>query len=222
MRPLTLAPFLVLLGGLPVAGQTAVPFTRADTQVTIGWNNIRHPLDKTNACCYSHDWIHDIALAEATGGWFWTEHLRTTFDVGVNSDGQQYADATVVYNGQPVYRAGSITLHQWQVGVGQQYQFGHNAWFHPHVGGGALIAFNQQTVLLQPGYYYDQSSRTTRVISDISRTTTNETTLHPFAEAGFKAYVSRKVYFVHDTRFTFASDGLGQVGFNFGFGVDFW
>ena len=222
MRALTLAPLLVVLASPPAAGQPAVPYTRADLQATVGWNNIRHPVDRTGVCCYSSDWMNAIGIAEATSGWFWTEHLRTTFDVAANSTGHQYEDASIFYNGQQVYQPATVEVHQWQIAMGQQYQFGHNAWFHPHVGGGVLVAFQQEQRYRQPFTYYDQAARTTRTIGDASRTKTNETLVRPFADVGFKAYVSRKVYFVHDTRFVAGPHGLDQLAFKFGFGVDFW
>ena len=222
MRALSLVPLLVLLGGSPAAAQAPVPFTRADLQGTVGWYNIRSPQPAGDFYGSDNDWMNAIGQADAAGGWFWTEHLRTSVDFGVNSTGRQYQYGPAFVNGQQVYQSRHIGLRQWQVGIGQQYQFGHNAWFHPHAGGGVLIAFQHRTIEADPAYYYDQATRTSRTIGSYTIEARDETIVRPFVDAGFKAYVSRHVYFVHDTRFVAGGHGLEQLGFKFGFGVDFW
>ena len=218
MRALTLAPLLVLLGGSPVAGQAAVPFTRADLQGTIGWQNIREP--QPEGAYGSNDWINSICAGDVAGGWYWTEHLRTTFDAGINTRGHQYSATSTVVNGFQTYRSSRLTLDQWQVGIGQQYQFGHNAWFHPHAGGGALIVQQQRKDEVDPVVVYSTGKPMTFEPGHTDRT--DRTLVRPFVDVGFKAYVSRKVYFVHDTRLTMGGHGIEQVTLKIGFGVDFW
>ena len=218
MRALTLAPVLILLGGSPAAGQATVPGTRADLQGTIAWQNIREP--QPQGSYSSNDWINAICAGEAAGSWYWSEHLRTTFDAGVNTRGQQYWSSSTITNGFQTYRSTRLMVDQWQLGIGQQYQFGHNAWFHPHVGGGALIVQQQRTEDVQPVVVYSTGKAITYEPGHIDRT--DSTFVRPFVDVGFKAYVSRKAYFVHDTRLTVGSNGIEQVTLKIGFGVDFW
>jgi hypothetical protein len=219
MRALILAPLLVLLAGLPAAGQPA--FTRADVQGTIGWRNVHEP-PYSGPYGSQGDWLHAIFAADAGASWYWTEHLRTTFDAGTNTKAWQYRSEPITVNGLQGYSSSRVGVTQTQVGLGQQYQFGHNAWFHPYLGGGALLALQHHTEEFQPSYVYDPSTRTSRLVGDYHTETTDRTVVRPFVDAGFKAYVSRKVYFVHDTRFVPGSHGLDQLAFMFGFGVDFW
>lgn len=219
MRALAFVPLLVLLGGVPAAGQSPAPFTRADLQGTLGWYNIHQPL---SGVYHSGEWMNAIGQGDVAAGWFWTEHLRTEIDAGINSSGHQYQSSSTFISGQQVYQSSTVGVRQWQVGIGQQYQFGHNAWFHPHVGGGALIAFQRHTVETQPAYYYDPATRTSRTVGDFSTTITHDTIVRPFVDLGFKAYLSHRLYFVHDTRFVAGAGGLDQFGFKFGFGFDFW
>lgn len=220
MRALTIAPLLVVIAGLPAAAQVTPAFNRADAQATVGWNNIRHDQPR-GAYENNNNWMNDIGLMAGGFGWFWTEHLRTTFDAGINSTGEQYQYEATTENGQQVYRSSHLEMQQRQFALGQQYQFGHNAWFEPHAGGGALFGFQHSERHIDPSYYYDQATRTTRTIGGYSTDTRNDTIVRPFVDFGFKAYMSRHTYFVHDTRFVLGSHGLDQVGFNFGLGFDF-
>ena len=112
-------------------------------------------------------------------------------------------------------------MQQQSVAVGQQYQFFRNQWFHPHVGAGVDIARETTLETFQPIFIYDSATRTSTQIAP-PRTVGPEhrTIVRPFAEAGFKAYMTRRAFFTGDTRIKFKG-GMDEVLFRLGFGVDF-
>ena len=108
-----------------------------------------------------------------------------------------------------------------RLAIGQRYQFFRNAWFHPDVGAGAEVAWVTQTMRLEPVFVYDPAGRMPAPLEP-GRTEGPDTTLEvrPFADVGFKAYMSPRVFFRGSARVT-ARHGVEDVLLRFGVGVDF-
>ncbi len=198
---------------LPVA---PVALPRFDLHGAVGWQN----LHKEDELSEYNDWLNDIFYAGAGSGWYWTEHLKTQVDLGAGTRGERYSYEQISANGQIVgpYR---LRVRQTSVAIGQQYQFFRNQWFHPHAGLGLEIARETSDREYQPTFGLDPVTRTTRQIAPARHEGPDHDVIaRPFAEVGFKGYLSRRAFFTSDMRVMFRG-GVDQVLFRFGFGVDF-
>jgi hypothetical protein len=205
---------------LAVLGQTSAPslqLPRADAHVAVGWQN----LHKEQPTEHYNDWLNAILYGGAGAGWYWTDHLKTQVDVGAGTHAEQYQIRTLPVGGSVAYEYARVSFHEANVSIGQQYQFFRNQWFHPHVGAGLELARETSTAEYQPITVFDNLTRTTRQIAPAR----NEGPAHrflarPFADTGFKAYMTRRAFFGGDMRLMFRG-GVEEVLFRAGFGVDF-
>lgn len=208
------------LAGAAVATAQEPPkvLNRGDARFVIGWQN----LHKEQPPPQNYDnWLNGIFYGGAGAGWYWTDHLKTQIDVGAGTEGRQYRFDQFVVNGLTTGRSSRISVRRQSVAVAQQYQFFRNQWFHPHVGAGVDIARETTSEEYQPVFGFDSVTRTSRQIEP-ARTEGPEhrTIARPFAEAGLKAYMTRRAFFTADTRFMYRK-GLDEVLLRLGFGVDF-
>lgn len=194
------------------------PLARADAQVVVGWQNLHK--EQVPARSYN-DWVNGIFYAGAGAGWYWTDHLKTQVDVGVGSEGHQYRYGYTTVGAQSTATSSRLAIRRQNVAVGQHYQFFRNQWFHPHVGAGIDIARETTRQEFSPTVVFDSATRTSREILP-ARTDgpTHRTIARPFAEAGLKAYMTRRAFFTADTRLMYRN-GLDEVLLRFGFGLDF-
>ena len=115
------------------------------------------------------------------------------------------------------------------VSVGQSYQFGRNALFHPFVTAGVDIE-RQRHEIERPAQsvaIYARSPLNPQVVQvtgqiSIPALTRTETavTVSPYAAAGFKAYFTERGFFRTDLKVSVRS-GIDRVIWRAGFGVDF-
>lgn len=217
MKALLLTAAAILLGGAASAQTVApgAPVTRADAHFVLGWQNLKkeQPTDHYN------DWLNGILYGGAGVGWYWTDNLKTQIDFGAGTRAQQYRTRQVPLDRSLAYESSRLSVSQQSLAVAQQYQFFRNQWFHPHVGVGVNIARETSTEDFQPVIVYD--SPISRVIRP-ARTEGPEhrAVVRPFAETGFKAYMTRRVFFTGDMRLMFRA-GIDEVLFRGGFGIDF-
>jgi hypothetical protein len=202
-----------------LAQSPAAPFQlpRADAHVVVGWQNLRgdRPQDDFN------DWMNDIFYAGAGAGWHWTDHLKTQVDFGAGTKGRQYRYGNLVIDGRPAYQTSRVTVRQQSLAVAQQYQFFRNQWFHPRVGAGVDFARETTTEHYDSIFVFDNVTHVSKAITP-PRTEgpEHDWVARPFAETGFKAYVTSKVFFTGDARIMFRSR-IEEVLFRAGFGFDF-
>jgi opacity protein-like surface antigen len=193
------------------------PLTRGDTHFVIGWQN----LHKEQPQPHYNDWVNAIFYGGAGAGWYWTEHLKTQVDFGAGTRGHQYRYEPIIVNGQTTGSSSRISVRQQSVAVAQHYQFFRNQWFHPHVGAGVDVARETTTEEYQPVAVFDN---VTRIYSQVRPARTegpdHRMIARPFAETGFKAYMTQRAFFTADTRVMFRK-GPDEVLFRLGFGVDF-
>jgi len=214
----------ILLGLLAAAlvpaaasAQTPPTLPRADTHVVFGWQNLR----KEQPEQHYNDWLNGIFYGGAGAGWYWTEHLKTQVDFGAGTKARQYRTRQIPVNGGFAYGSSELEVRQWAVTIAQQYQFFENQWFHPHAGAGVELARETTREVFQPVILYGSTPPGPREIAP-ART---EGPAHTFVargvgEVGFKAYMTRRAFFTGDMRLMFRN-GIDQVLFRAGFGVDF-
>ena len=195
------------------------PLTRGDVHFVIGWQNL-HKQQSTQQP-YSNDWLNNILYGGAGAGWYWTENLKTQVDFGGGTKATQYRYSYTTTSTQSTSSSSNVRVQQQSVAIGQQYQFFRNQWFHPHVGAGVDIARETSRETYQPTFVFDSVTRTsTQIAPARTEEAEHRTIARPFAEAGFKTYLTRRAFFTGDTRVMFHK-GMDEVLFRIGFGVDF-
>lgn len=203
-------------GALPVP-PPAPPLPRADAHFVIGWQNLHKDQPETDY----NDWLNQIFYGGVGAGWYWTDNLKTQVDVGTGTRARQFRYAPVTINGGITSESSELSVRQWAVTIGQQYQFFHNQWFHPHVGAGVELARETTSERYNPVFVFDNVTRVSREVAPARV----EGPDHRFiargmGEVGFKAYMTRHAFFTGDMRLMFRN-GIDQVLFRSGFGFDF-
>jgi outer membrane protein with beta-barrel domain len=208
---------LLLLSLLAQASSALPALPRADVHATAGWQNLRkeQPIDSYN------EWLNAILYGGAGAGWYWTDHLKTQIDFGAGTRDEQYQTRQFVVDGQPAYASSRAAIRETNVSIGQQYQFFRNQWFHPHAGVGVELAHETTTQQYLAVTIYDPATRTSKLLSpEHAGGPEHRFLARPFAEGGFKAYMSRRAFFLGDMRVMFRG-GIDEVLFRAGFGIDF-
>ena len=199
--------------------QTSSTITQADVTGSIGWLNVDKSDLSNNQS--SNDWYNRSVYGGAAAGWYWTDHLKTQVDFGSGTKADQYRYSYVTTGTQSTNTSSRLSVQEQSVAVGQQYQFFRNQWFHPHVGAGLDIARETTRETYQPIFIYDSATRTTTQLAPLrTEGPEHRTIARPFVEAGFKAYMTRRAFFLGDTRVKFKGR-VDEVLFRIGFGVDF-
>lgn len=216
---LAIAITILLLASVPPAHAQVVrdpPFPRADLGGSIGWLNVH----KKELNSYD-EWYNRSLYGGASGGWYWTEHLKTEVELGASTTADLYTFEPIVVEGRQTYVSSEARFSTKRVAVSQQYQFLRNAWFHPHIAGGIDLTWERSTREIQPVTVFNDQTRQPRVILP-ERTIGPDTNLivRPFVTTGFKAYMTPRAFFRGDMRLAIRS-GVDEVLFRGGFGVDF-
>jgi hypothetical protein len=205
----------------PAAGQEAVRFSppRVDTAAYVGWFGA----NKSELDGYD-DWYKGVWHASVSSGYYWTEHHKTEVEFSGTSGGEIYEfpgpfNPTTINPG-PVGHEFSTT----RVALSQQYQFFHNAFFHPTIGGGVALTWETTEREIPPVFARDPIlPGQIPVIRELepARTEGPETTLRTmaFATTGFKAYFTERAFFRSDVHVMF-TDRVEDVTLRFGFGMD--
>ena len=207
---------LLLTASTAAAQPPADPaLPRADVQASIGWQNLR--ADQTVTF---NNWINSIALMDGAAGWYWTEHLRTQIDVGVGSSGRSTRFVDRSTGSRSRFQEIQTDVRPTTFAVGQQYQFFHNALFHPHVGAGVLVRSEHVRDTFSPLTDFDPATGKSVIVEPGRTETHSRTRINAYTDVGFKAYLSPRAFFVSDARFAIRSR-IDGVLLRFGFGVDF-
>jgi hypothetical protein len=210
----------ILASGLAVAQEPPrAPLVRGDAHFVIGWQNLHK--EQSTQQPYSNDWVNGILYGGAGAGWYWTDHLKTQVDFGGGTKGSQYRYSYITTNAQSTSSSSRLSVQQRSVAVAQHYQFFRNQWVHPHIGAGIDIARETTRETYQPTIVFDNVTHTsTQIAPARTEEAEHRTIARPFAEAGFKGYMTRRAFFTGDTRVMFRK-GLDEVLFRVGFGIDF-
>lgn len=223
MKAIYLFSALAILAGLPVPvaaqGETIAPLRRLDAGAYFGWFGA----NKSELDAYDH-WYKEAWHGSLSGGYYWTEHLKTELDFSGTSRADLYGQG-VPFETQTAIGVSNIH-HEFSthsLALVQHYQFGRNAWFHPTLGAGVALTWETERRHIPPTYAFDASGRfpTNRLVAP-ARTEGPHTRLRAgaLATAGFKAYLSERAFFRSDVRVSFR-DRVDDVAMRFGFGVDF-
>ena len=222
MKTFPLAAIVWLIGTSLASAQdpARAPLARGDAHFVIGWQHLHkeQPPQQT----YSNDWLNSIFYGGAGAGWYWTDHLKTQVDFGGGTKASQYRyQFSTAPNGQTTSSSSRVRVQQQSVAVSQQYQFFRNQWVHPHVAAGVDIARETTAEEYEAIFVFDTAARTsTQVAPRRTEGPEHRILARPFVEAGFKAYMTRRAFFTGDSRLM-VRNGIDEVLFRFGFGVDF-
>ena len=221
MKPLFPGLIAALLVASPVTAQDVVkaPVSRADVHFVAGWQNIRS--EDQSDLPYRNEWMNSILQGSIGAGWYWTDHHKTQIDFGGSTKANHYTSRPVTISGTTTYESSNVERFERNVSFSQHYQFFRNQWFHPNVAAGVEIARATTTEHYPPVFVYDNVTRTSREVQPARVEGPNhETIVRPFVQTGFKAYMTRKAFFLTDVR-VMVRGGIDEVLFRFGIGVDF-
>ena len=156
----------------------------------------------------------------ASAGWYWTEHLRTQVDAGIGTTARATRFVDRSEGTRTAFQTIDTQVRPATFAISQQYQFFHNAVFHPHVGAGLLVRSERVHEAFSPVTRFDPGAGQSIVVEAGHIADRSRTNVAALVDAGFKAYISRRAFFVTDARFMFR-DRVDGVLFRFGFGLDF-
>jgi hypothetical protein len=205
---------LLILGAVrPATAQTPEPAfapPRGDAAAYFGWFGA----NKSELNGYD-DWYKRVWYGGLSTGFYWNENIKTEVDYSGTSRGE-------IYEIPPVFEPGGfddVTDHEFstkRVAIAQQYQFFHNAWFHPMVGGGVAVTWETTERTFPPIFGRDGRP----VQAERHEGPETRVRAMAFASTGFKAYFSGRGFFRSDLRLGF-TDRVEDVTVRFGFGLDF-
>jgi hypothetical protein len=206
----------VFLGPWDASAQTAPP-VRGDVSGTLGVEGVNA---RDDSFYRGHNFEGGF-FGAASAGWYWTENLKSEVEFSARTTGRIWVTEPIAFNGGQTYFPTDKRFSRQTIAIGQQYQFFHNAWFHPHLGAGANFTFERSTLHRAAGSVYDPVTRTSRLVSpERTEPTHTDFRVNPFVEAGFKAYMTPRTFFRSDLRVAF-HHGVDDVVTRFGFGFDF-
>ncbi len=218
MKPLLLAA-AVLACAWPVRAQPpSSPLMRGDASGTLGWLNGRKA-DVPGQV--SGEWYSHGLSVGAGAGWYWTEHHKTEIEAAATSSIRHRVYATPLVDELRAVTTSVFTLTLRRVAVGQQYQFRHNAVFHPYVGAGVDLTWERVLQHDDAVSVFEQNAREPRELRPAVTIGPRTTLLaRPYADLGFKAYLSPRAFFRAGAR-VLVHGGVSEVLLRCGLGVDF-
>lgn len=206
-----------LLSAGPSFAQTGPRLPRGDGAGYVGWLAAE---DEAGRRYVNRGW-EDLFFGAVGAGWYWTEHLKLEVDFGASTAADAYRVEPLLIDGVQAYQNAETRFSRRTLGISQQFQYGRNAWFHPHVGAGLNLTWERRTTRYHPLIVYDGRVPPPRIIRE-GHTEGPVTTMRvrPFVAAGFKGYLTPRVFFRSDVRLAFRH-GLEESLVRAGFGVDF-
>lgn len=213
---LAVAPALVPELALAQAAPPSMP--RGEAGGTVGWlSGNKDGIDGRD----SNDWYNQGLYGSVLAGWYWTEHHKTQVEFGVTNSIDFWAARTVTIDNVQGWGSSSYTIELRRAAVGQYYQFFRNQWVHPHVGVGADLTWERVTERAEPIFVYNPVARqTVQVVPGGTFGPSTKLRVRPYAETGFKAYMTPHAFFRGDMR-VLVGGGIDEVLFRCGFGIDF-
>ena len=198
------------------ASAQSVTLSRGDLSGILGVQTV----DTGGDGIYSSHHFDGGFYGSVAGGWYWTEHLKSEIEFGARTKARVWVATPTPIGDPQTYYPTDKTLSRQTLAIGQQYQFFHNSWFHPHLGGGANLTWERSTLHQLPITVYDPATRTSRLLTPDRNETRSDFRVTPFVQSGFKAYMTPRTFFRGDLRVAFRS-GVDDVLTRFGFGFDF-
>lgn len=215
--PVATAVVLLALAASPAGAQTPAPdVARPDLAFSLGWLNV----NKGTLESYD-DWYNRSLQGAAIFGWHWSPHLKTEVEVSASTRARFNTSELLYVSGARLHVYSEHAFSTRRVTFAQLYQFGENAWFHPHVAAGLDLNWERIRRLDREVYIFDGPIRPNPLPpGTFDRPVKTELHARPFAAAGFKAYMTQRAFFRTDMRLVI-DRRLEEVIFRFGMGVDF-
>jgi hypothetical protein len=219
MKGICLAGLVLWLGCAPTAAAQAAsgtPPTGVDVSGTLGWLNVNK-----SELAIADEWYNRSLHASVSAGYYWATHHKTEIEASRSTRATLFGSEQVVIGGVRRFISSTQQFDTRRVSIGQQYQFGRNAWFHPYLGAGLDLNWERVSQEDQPLFEFDPVTRQTRPLTG-PRPPIVRTDLHvrPYAAAGFKGYMTRRTFFRSELRLV-AARRVEEALLRFGFGVDF-
>src|SRR5215212_3271241 len=211
----------VMLGFSSAAAAQSVATVSLNDPAPPGWDATGHlswlTVDKTGIAPEWNRW-YDVASFGGSVGRFVGPHLKVEVDAATSAAAEVYVQRQVSIPTQPypIYVSQPHRFRMTTVSGGAVYQFFDNRWFHPFVGAGIEAARETRTVE-QP---FLPVVPTGTVVLDPPGTASTWRSL-PFADLGFKWFVSERAFVRSDVRTTFDRDGISHVSWRSGVGLEF-
>jgi outer membrane protein W len=169
------------------------------------------------------DWDrwYGVGSGGADIGYYWTPHLKVELDVATSTKGESYSYEQIPLPGSPI-PSFLPREHEFRVttaAAGLNAQFFENAWVHPFIGAGIELLREREHIETAVPIVITRDGR------PVSISPEPETRVRyagrPFVGAGFKGYVSERVFIRTDMRTSWSSDGVAALAWRTGIGVDF-
>jgi opacity protein-like surface antigen len=208
----------------PARAQTVAeaepPLPAWDVTALLGWRGVRLIADRQ----YDRvDYDHRL-LAGVLVGRHWTTHVKTEIEIGATPDSDVVTFAQTAFD-VPGYssRPYIYTSHRFRdtvFSLAGLYQFGVDAWFHPHAGAGVEIARTRDDITITRQTLSVGNTPQQIVIAEPDSQSTRTITTRAFLTTGFKAYANERVFVRGDLRVA-AGQAPANVSARFGVGFDF-
>ena len=218
-RAACLSLLLLLPAAVHAQGRTAVVLDDPsppswDASGHIGWLTV----NKSGLAPEWNRW-YDVAAFGGSVGRFIGPHLKIEFDAAASTTADVYVEHVVNVPTQsyPVIFTQPERFRAATLSAGVSYQFLNNRWLHPVVGAG--IEATRETRTVDDVIYYGPSVPVAPTV-DVQGTTVSWRN-RPFADVGFKWFVSERGFIRSDVRTTFDTGGVDHVSWRGGFGFDF-
>jgi hypothetical protein len=193
-----------------------VDAARPDLSGVLGWLNV----NKSSLDAYNN-WYNRGVQGAAAFGWYWTPHLKTELEASASTRVDFNSSHEEIINGRRAHVMSEYGFSTRRITLSQQYQFGENAWFHPHVAAGVDFNWERTSRLDRQVYFFDVTARPPPVIrEDVAHPTRIDLHIRPLVATGFKAYVTPRAFVRSDARLVFG-ERIEEVLIRFGVGVDF-
>jgi hypothetical protein len=220
---LLLVPAISITLVYPAGAQTpagvdfpAAATPRPDISASLGWLNV----NKTELSD-SKDWYNRSAQAALTFGWYWSPHIKSELEVSASTDAELYTARDDFINGARVFSASEYGFATRRLTLSGLYQFGDNAWFHPHLAVGVDVNRETTRRFDREVFVYDLAGRFPALVqSPVQHPTVRDTHVRPLFGAGFKAYFAQRGFVRSDLRVTLGKR-VEEATVRFGIGVDF-
>ena len=169
------------------------------------------------------DQWYSVAAINGIGGYYWTPHFKTEFEIGASGKGHIDAQEETPVPGQnfPYPRYREHQLRELTVGATGVYQFFDNQWVHPFVGAGVeLVRERHVADALPPSSIRFSTGVPSVSLPEVTAIDTVSYSLRPIVTGGFKFYVSPYAFVRTDVRSALSADERAWQ-WRAGFGFDF-
>jgi len=169
-------------------------------------------------------WDHwySVAAVNGTGGYYWTPHWKSEFEIGMSGEGTIDAEEETPVPGQsfPYLRYRDHKLREMTVGATALYQFFENQWVHPFVGSGVELVHERHIADAIPATSVVISSAPVRLPA-VAAVDSVSYSLRPLVTGGVEFYVTPHAFIRTEVRASLTRDFPAALQWRAGLGFDF-